>query len=205
MRAIPMAILLILLPAAAFANIPDVGHSTFEWAYSGEQPLSLFILPGGAGQALTEAYLPGGQTTDATITITVIDDFLNPVPLFPREDMWLESDDGAMISCSGGAIADTDTDANGQAMWSNPICAGSWSVAPMYVMISGIRVPGDGLPLSVNSADLDGNLLINLADVGIFAADLAAGYHYRSDFNFDGVINLIDVARMAGGVATTGP
>lgn len=205
MRRIQLAILLILWSGAALARVPDVNHSTVEWGYSGDQTLSLFVLPDGSGHPLTEAYLPDGQTTDATITLTLVDDFLNPVALFPREDLWLESADGGMVSCLGGTMADTDTDASGRAQWFGPLRAGSWSTARMVVIILGGEAPGGGLPLSVNSADLDGNLSVNLTDVGIFATDLGAGYRYRSDFNFDGVINLVDVAMLAGGMAAACP
>lgn len=204
-RAIPLATLLILLSAAALANVPDINHSTVEWAYSGNQPLSLFVLPDGSGNALTEAFLPGGQTTDATITLTLVDDFLNPVANFPPEDLWLESTDGGMVFCNGGTVADTETDLNGRALWYTPLRAGSWSTARMNVRIMGDWAPMEGLRLSFNSADLDGNLSVNLTDVGIFATDLGAGYQYRSDFNFDGVINLVDVGLLAGGVGAVCP
>jgi hypothetical protein len=49
----------------------------------------------------------------------------------------------------------------------------------------------------VNSPDINGDGIVNLADVGAFAADYVTGYAFRSDFNGDGVLNLIDVAVMA--------
>lgn len=57
--------------------------------------------------------------------------------------------------------------------------------------------------LFVNSPDIDGNLVVNLQDVVLFSSDMSGTYNFRSDFNFDGIINLSDLAFLAGGMGTT--
>ena len=53
--------------------------------------------------------------------------------------------------------------------------------------------------------DLNGDKAVGLADIGIFAADYHGGGHpKRSDFNRDGVVNLIDVVMMTMALGTTG-
>ena len=48
------------------------------------------------------------------------------------------------------------------------------------------------------SCDINGDGVINLADIGIFAQlFFAGGYQARIDFNCDGVINLADIGIFA--------
>lgn len=46
-------------------------------------------------------------------------------------------------------------------------------------------------------ADINGDLVVNLADLSLFATDFFVLYNYRSDFHFDGILNLLDVTRFA--------
>jgi len=48
--------------------------------------------------------------------------------------------------------------------------------------------------LMVNSPDLDGDLLVNLADLTLFARDYFGPYNYRSDLYWDGAIGLSDIS-----------
>jgi hypothetical protein len=52
------------------------------------------------------------------------------------------------------------------------------------------------VPLRFNSADINADGVINLSDVAIFAGDYFGAYHYRSDFWWDGNLNLSDIAKM---------
>ena len=52
--------------------------------------------------------------------------------------------------------------------------------------------------MSYNSPDINGDLIVNLTDISLFAVDFfGAVYMYRSDFNYDGAINLTDLAMLA--------
>lgn len=214
MRAILFAgILLALSASCAFAqviSIPDLNHSIAECAYDGDEMLSLVVLPDGSGDPFTHAYLPstsalGPQIVDATIMLQVLDTSDVPIANFPAEDLWLDSLDGGMVACTGGTIADVNTDSQGRTFWANPLRAGGHSEARLQVYINGDSAIWDGAPIHVKSPDLDGNLLVNLVDVGLFASDFASGYAYRSDFNQDAALNLADVRILAGGIGDQCP
>jgi len=53
-----------------------------------------------------------------------------------------------------------------------------------------------------NSPDISGDLKVNLADIQLFAGDFFGDYDYRSDFNWDGVVNLSDIGFMAQAVGS---
>ena len=59
------------------------------------------------------------------------------------------------------------------------------------------------IELYVNSPDINGDLVVNGSDGGFFNADLFGDYNYRSDFNFDGVVNLSDAGVMTGAIGTS--
>jgi hypothetical protein len=56
--------------------------------------------------------------------------------------------------------------------------------------------------LAVNSPDLNGDLVVNLSDVPLFAVDYFVEYNYRSDFFWDGQINLSDLGYLARAMGT---
>lgn len=51
------------------------------------------------------------------------------------------------------------------------------------------------IPLEIyfNSPDINGDLVVDLLDQSLFAQDFFGLYNYRSDFNFDGKIDLFDL------------
>jgi hypothetical protein len=51
--------------------------------------------------------------------------------------------------------------------------------------------------LKVNSPDLDGDLLVNLSDLTLFARDFFGPYNYRSDLQWNGHIDLGDLSYFA--------
>ncbi len=194
--------LVLLLPTLG-AAIPDLGNSTVEWAYEGEEILSLMVVPDGTGFAFDQARPPGNPVSgpvmpvDATITLTIIDGLDTPVANFPSEDIWLESADGGMIPCVGGTIADQDTDVLGRTYWRQPLLAGGSSMSTINVRVNGDRIGDRDLPLWINSPDLNGDGVVNLVDISTFAPDFHGAYTYASDFNNDGVINLADIPYLA--------
>ena len=192
--------------AVAVAGVPDLLLSTAELTYQGTEVLSLFSVPNGDGRAFTEAYLPGGNAADATVLLTVRDGVGTPIQNFPFQDMWLESEDGGMVSCGGNATADANTDENGQTFWTNALYAGGNSQAVCLVKINGNALTSNnGLLLSFNSSDINGDGLVNLSDGGFFGQTLFGSYNYNSDFNYDGSVNVSDAGFMASGLGTTCP
>lgn len=214
---IPGAMLALLtvgaLPAAAITGVPSLDLSTVECAYEGDEILSLYVLPDGSGQNLSQALLPndpdGGPlvTTDATITLTLRDSAGYPIVYFPAEDLWIESSNGGMARCPGGSIAEANTDYDGQTRWSGSFRAGGWSTGSLQVYVNGSPVTDGAVAIRVNSPDIDGNLSVDLADVAVFASHYFGfdHYDYSCDYNFDGALNLSDIALLANGVGTVCP
>lgn len=196
---------------ATATGIPDLSNSYIEWAYEGDQVLSLYNLPDGSGNGLDQAFLPGQPDgsapvmVDATITLVMLDGLEYPIAMFPFEDLWLMSGDDGMVACAGGTVADANTDVEGRAQWSDPLLAGGWSASSIEVYINGDRVIGGSVALWVNSPDVNGDLSVDLADLGTFASDYFGAFQYRSDFNYDGVLNLSDIALMANGIGANCP
>jgi hypothetical protein len=209
-----LAFLVLVAAAAAFADDPTTGFPDLwiEAATSDPQPMSLFCVPDGSGRPFAEAFAFGGFTADATIELLLLDAWPpNGVPIvqFPGEDLWLQGSLGNLAACFGGAgaVADHDTDADGRTWWRLPLEAGG-RIDPdagevLQVVMNGDAV-GTGLVhgvvptnLRMNSADLNGDGLVNLSDAGLFAGDLGGPYAYRSDFVWDGAVNLSDAGLMA--------
>lgn len=206
LRTSMVLIFVLLAPLAASAQwgLPE---STAEIATDGA--LSLFCQPDGNGSPFPEAYVKngsGGMTVaaDATITLTLRDWYSDPVANFPAEDLWLEwSDAQTLHVCQAGTIADAPTDAYGMTAWTHPLQLGGYSESKVLVSINGsILTSNSGFALSVNSPDINFDGIVNLADVGLFAADFASlPVSYRSDLANDGVLNVADVGKLAIGLA----
>jgi hypothetical protein len=206
--------LIIVSASFAMAGVPDLQKSQAATAYAGPLVPVLFNLPNGAGSAFTAAATWDGVTpglgtavVDATITVTLIDGGDVPVANFPREDLWLESQDGGMAFCTGGTNADGETDVTGTTTFTFPLAAGGASQAVTLVMVNGAALTSNsGLPLSFNSADISSDGKVNLSDVPLFAGDFFGGLNpFRSDLKYDGVVNLSDVVRLAQGVGAQCP
>lgn len=170
----------------------------------------LYNLPSGAGVMFTQGRYGDFLAVDATITLTVYDPGLVPVPNVPATEMWLEKENvggtGNFVACLGGTLADGPTNAQGVTHWVQPLNAGGWSTARTLVVINGTPLATSaGLVLRHNSADLNGDGVVNLADVPLFAADFSGSYRFRSDLHYDGVINLSDIPRMAIGIGAACP
>ena len=169
-------------------------------------PVVLYNVPNGMGSAFTEARDLGGAV-DATITLYLRDANNDPVVDFPAEDLVLEPSADFDSPCPGGTIADGNTDVNGMTQWVNPLFAGGWSEGSTVVMIGGIPLhPFPGfLPISHNSPDINGDLIVNLIDVSLFAQGYFGDYSFRIDLRYDGVINLADLSLFAQGMGAACP
>ena len=195
--------IIVLGASVAFANLPPLDMCEYHSRAEPEQ-VSLFCTPDGQGHRLDACYGHGGHEVDATVEFTLLDWSSNPIVDFPREDIWLESSLGGMITCPGGAIADQNTDAEGRGTFSGAFQAGG-STDPiagetLLLVINGSVCPnGMGMDIQVNSADMNGDLAVDLTDVVIFATVFYGPYDHAADFHFDGVINLSDVVLMMQG------
>ena len=112
---------------------PDLWLSSATMEYPGEA--SLFVRPDGQGKTFAEAYGMGGFEVDATITLELIDFYGDPFPNYPWEDIWLESGDDGLVTCSLGACPDGNTDVNGHTSWTTPIRGGGHSEESCYVVV----------------------------------------------------------------------
>ena len=189
----------------ASTSIPLVG-----WIISANtEEASIFILPDGSGPPLTQAMLFGGEVIDASIVVGVVNPIGQPVSYYPLEDVRLEPEVGTASSCLvqalGGFWADHDTDLNGEAFFSTSLAGGGWTVDPLWVYVNGTRAEHPNgwehppVRLRFNSADINADGVVDLIDVSIFATDFFGEYHYRSDFRWDGVLNLMDCEMLAIG------
>nr|MEE4268007.1 hypothetical protein [Candidatus Krumholzibacteria bacterium] len=194
-----MAVLLWAAPLFAQSGIPDLSNCEAWLAYEGPEVLTLMVRPDGQGSAFTEAQLPDGTHVDGTLFVKVIDWGEEPVVNFPAEDLWIESEDGGLVACLGGTIADVNTDETGLSYWIEPLQAGGSSLGSAAVFVSGDSWGTGDLPLNFNSPDLTGDGVVNLADLAYFSEIYYEDYDFRADLYRDGVINLSDVALMAQG------
>jgi hypothetical protein len=197
-----------LLAPAARGGIPDLNLSTATMAAPG-WGVSVYTLPNGGGTGLGECYTTGGVAIDAIITLTLLDSNADPIYLYPACDMWLETSLGGLKLCPGGSCADGGTDHDGVTRFSNPLFGGGYS-DPLagercIVIINGEALASPGFDIQFNSPDINGDLVVNLTDVVIFASDYYGAYEYRSDFYFDGFVNLSDIVLLAQGMGAECP
>ncbi len=200
-----LAILPLPAPSARACDLPmfwEMLSTAVTAAPMGVNPV-LYNLPDGSGAAFAQARVPGGAAVDATVTLSLMDGGGNPIAGVAAADMWLEREvvagTGNFNACAGGTIADGPTDGFGIARWTQPLRAGGWSTTRTFVAVCGsYLVSNAGLALRHNSADLNGDLVVNLADVPLFAHDFHGSYAFRSDLQYDGVVNLSDIPRLAG-------
>lgn len=208
----------LIIGAASFATagVPDLNLSQAT-AASGATTVVMYNLPNGGGFAFTGAVAAvGGAVTDASISLVLVDGAGVPINLYPSEDMWLESgsyvdeDNPGMAYCTGGSVADFSTNAAGETEWVAPMNAGGWSGGAgvvTTVMINGAPLTGSApFPIWHNSADINGDGAVNVSDVQKFAVDyFAPSYAFRSDLQFDAIVNLSDIPILAQAVGASCP
>jgi len=207
-----LAVFFILTASAGTAaTIPNLWG---EWEWNITELVQVMNTPGGGGHPLSAANYLGGPTVDATIRIQLWvqgDDPEGPndpmpVANFPGEDIWLEIP--GTVWCQGGeATADGPTDDQGWFTFSQALNMGGWSDPEgdpplVTVMVNGAPLHGlQGEPIwptiVFNSPDINADLSVNLMDLSVFVPDYFGDYAFRSDFFWDGVLNLSDVAFMA--------
>ncbi len=172
-------------------------------------PVSIMVVPDGSGVGFSEARTIDGQVVDATIRIQLwLGDEYGPIgPLagWSAEDISFRAVDDHTQSCSqdylitGHGVTDIDG-------WTEITLAphgGGWTQGVLEVYFRGdpphFGDPGPSvLSIQFNSPDINGDGLVDLADVSLFAQDFYSGTaSYRSDFVWDGVLSLSDVGAFA--------
>ncbi|MCK9996649.1 MAG: hypothetical protein KAH56_10285 [Candidatus Krumholzibacteria bacterium] len=200
-------ICLLVIPVT-YAQTTGVGgpYGEYDMAYQGSETLTLFVVPDGSGDSFDQASLPFGGTEDATITVLLVDGGWLPIAYFPAEDIWLESEDNGLVPCMGGTIADANTGTDGRAQWREPPLGGGQSQALTVVMVNGMLLElTSGVRLSFNSPDINGDLMVDLTDLQLFAVDFFSSDDFRSDFHRDGIVNLSDLPPMALAIGANCP
>jgi hypothetical protein len=193
---ITMLAIMLMVGAASLANTQTIwDQSTVSIPYQGPGPVVMYNVPNGSGSAFTEARDPNG-IVDATITVFLRDSNGDPIPYYPAEDLWIEID-GVCPCGLWSMMADYSGDAQGRLFWVDPREAGGWSYGPTVVMFSGSPIVNGDLPIGHNSPDINCDLFVNLSDVSLFAGDFFGDYAFRSDFHYDGVIDLLDLTKFA--------
>lgn len=192
-------------PGDPQTGVPDLDLSIISWGLSAGESATLLVLPDGSGPELTGARRPDGSLVDATVHLQMIDACGNYIANFPRQDMWLESSSGGFVACTGGTIADHNTDPDGRTQWQHPLHAGGHSQSLTYVVVNGAALPHFGLALHFVSPDLSGDRTVSLTDVPAFAIAYFGTYTFAADLHADGVLNLADVAVLAGALGATCP
>ena len=195
--------LVVSLTTVAWAGIPDLDLSLATYVSEGTQ-VSVYSLPSGAGDPLSNVYVNGGSKVDATVTLTLVDSTPTPIFNYPFEDMWIESNTPAIVICPGGSTADANTDANGQTTFSGALFAGKFGDG-LVVVINGDALSQAPLNFKFNSPDINGDLVVNLTDVVLFAGVYYGVYEYLADFYWDDVINLSDIVLLAQGQGSACP
>ena len=192
--------LYVLLLGAAAPGIADWGvpspYTTLCWLPAGFlPPVTLLVVPDGSGPPLTQARAPNRSLVDATIHVLARNEAGQPEPFVDPESWDLVWADGGVQACGGALPADHATLVDGSTEWVAPLRAGGHSRGLVRVFTWGGPVfTGDGLPLQVNSPDLNGDLEVNLLDVPLFAQDyFGEAYSFRADLHYDGVVNLSDL------------
>lgn len=184
---------LMLAATVAVADIPSLEFSTAT-IDAGAQGGVLYNRINGAGYAFTQAHLPGGAVVNGTITLHLVNYLGQPLPNHAAEDFWLTSASTGLVFPALGTIADAPTNASGITVWQQPLNAGGCSLSSGVV----VRVEGDPLNQpAINfhfiSADINGDLLVNLSDLALFSGSFGT-YNGCADLFYDGAMNLTDLA-----------
>ncbi len=224
-RLLLMASVLFAVPALAQPSM------TNSWATTASHPdwVSMCNVPDGTGTPFTAAHSFGCIPVDARIRVTMLNAAGAPMPGIPASDIWVESSLGGMALCPYTnppgtwpgyvSIADGPTNGAGVTWFTNSTFAGGYTSigGPEFcvVMTPWGRVAGTGpggppnsnLRIGFNSPDIDGNGVVDIADVAQFAVCFFGGGPppYHCNFCWDNAIDLSDLVIMAQAYGRTCP
>jgi hypothetical protein len=195
-----VAVSLLVFSGVANAGIIDPCASTAE-IIGGPPPCCLFICP----QGDTDSFCDQGWY----IRICVIDLTGNPVPDVPPSDFWVIDCDPIrdLCLCGGSASSNADslTNANGYTTMCNTTIQGGGCVSGLSVVVQGFVildapacVDPTCLDVEVRSPDINGDCLVNIVDLSLFASGFPPQlYQECSDMNCDGIVNIQDLSAFA--------
>lgn len=160
------------------------------------------VCPAGDGPPLSDLHPASG---DATITVTVLDLILDPIPNIPASDFWLVTEDatagGQMFLCGGAAAIDATgpTDASGQTTIAGSL-AGSACDEGVVVVVQGVILKDADcntivLDIAIRSPDTNLDSRVDAVDFTFFgnAWPVSGGtYSPCVDFDCDGDIDAMD-------------
>jgi hypothetical protein len=207
-----LPICILMVPGASRAACPPTAAATLVgWGSAPAVPaVSVFTIPNGTGDPLSSCYGPGGVAVNAWIDVWVSDGtpcigwsqqnvqlnmtsmtwcpaWMYPAPPPPQHRPNFADNDSA---APGGHMQFTAAYHGGGCTWTTQVWL--WdAVGLLWVPI------GPVLPIHFNSADMNANLVVDIADLASFAATYAGPYSYCADFVWDGVVNLSDLVKFA--------
>lgn len=205
-RALLMASMAVAVAAIGIApraradwGMPNMYLSQVWFAESPGETATLLVVPDGSGPPLSQALRQNGALIDRVLHLQAFDDVGAPLAQLETDGWTLAWQDGGVHACGGGLPPDRATGPDGLTEWARPLRAGGQSRALLRVTWFGMRLwTNEGLVLQVNSPDLNGDLVVDLVDVTLFAQDFHADdYRFRSDLRADGDVNLADIIPMA--------
>jgi hypothetical protein len=194
LRRFLLGALMMSLASFAVAGVPDLNASTATIG-AGAAGASVFVVPTGEGEPLTNAFLAGGASVDATITLHLVNTDGDDLFGYPGEDLWIITSGGSLASCTGGTTADQSTDIDGMTTFTGPFAAGGNTFGETaQVVVAGAAIAGAGVNVIFNSADFNGDLTVGISDIAAFT-QLLGGSAFEGDFNRDGVVGISDIGR----------
>lgn len=197
-----LALLGAFLPEWSHACVPSIEIIT-EYVLEPQGPLSVCVFP----DRPPRTFQAGGLEVQAELRFPVILIGLAPEPHPVPIEWWFG---GPQVVCAGSSVG-AERDAEG---WVSlmPVIRGGGHNGPgdtgsisLWIPVCPNQLLELDSALYFNSPDINGDLHINLSDVSLFAADIYRSYDYRSDFNWDGAVNLSDIVFMATGLGASCP
>jgi hypothetical protein len=194
-----VATTLLLVAGVASAGIIDPCNSPA--TFNGTLPACLFVCP----QGDTDSFAVQGFT----LSFIINDLGGAPIPDIPGTDFYMIDCDPVLdlTLCAGSAssAADSATNGNGQTTMSNGSMSAGGCADGISVVVQGfiLQDPNDNCndycwDVKVRSPDINGDLVVNLVDLALFAACFPPQpYDPCCDFDCNATVNLQDLARFA--------
>lgn len=174
-------------------------------------PFPLFSCPQGDTDVFVDQVGGTGSGVGFLITVCVLQSDGTPIPNIPPSDFWLVDCDpiNDAVLCGGSASSGADSLTNAAGMTTlgglGTLTAGGCADG-LTLVVQGFAIQ-DSLtncttavckPIDVRSPDIDGNLLVNLQDLSIFATSFPPNpLDPCCDFDINGIVNLQDLAKFA--------
>jgi subtilisin-like proprotein convertase family protein len=178
--------------------------------------VSIVLFPDGSGDRLDNAQawdgVPNSSPTrvNATVIVRVESSQGTPIGGIPAAELVLGSTEGRLVLCGDSGAADSDTDAFGETSFSGSIAGGGVSNVGLdeRLTVNGLGLvttyaSPPGMEITFNSPDFNGDLVVDLGDVGDFSQIYGMEYDYAADFAWDGKVNLGDVGVLSEALGRT--